>query len=87
MSVRDAQSRADLALKQAQIRLESVEREITQLRLKRTDVETTLEASISALTHALEIVREQEPATGGDNIRLRRPRSSKNQPLVAGAAT
>ena len=85
--VRDAQSRADVALQNAQVRRDTVEREITQLRLKRTDVETTLEASISALTHALEFVRAQEPATGGDKIRLHRPRPSTDEPLVAVAAT
>lgn len=64
-----------------------VEREIPQLRLKRTDVETSLEASISALTNVLEFVRRQESATGGDNIRLYRPRSSADEPFVAGTAT
>ena len=84
--VRDAQSRADMVLKKAEGRVDTVEREITQLRLKRTDVETTLEASISALSHALEFIRAQEPVTGGDKIRLHRPRMSADAPAVATAA-
>ena len=76
--VREAQSRADLVLQKAQGRVQDVEREITQLQLKRSDVESSLEASISALHHALDFIRGRDKrgvANEADKIRLHRPRA------------
>lgn len=61
MIVRDAQGRSDLMVQKAQARIEAIERDINAMRLRRRGVEGTLEASIQALTHALEFIREQEP--------------------------
>src|ERR1700730_4910129 len=58
--VRKAEGRSDMLLDKTQARLEDIQREIDGLKLKRKDVETTIEASISALRNTLEFVREQE---------------------------
>lgn len=72
MKVREAESRADLILHKAQARIEEIEREIHELKLRRRDVEATLEASISALTNALQFVRAKEQAE--DKVLIHRPR-------------
>ena len=79
--IREAEGRSDMLLEKTQARLEDVQREIDGLRLKRKDVETTIESSISALRNALEFVREQETRERDDRILLHRPRyadSSEN---------
>ena len=58
--VREAQSRADAIVRKAQGRVGDIEREITQLQLRRRDAESTVESSISALGHALEFIRSQD---------------------------
>ena len=72
--VKEAQGRADLLLQKAQVRLEEVERDINEMRLRRRDVEGSLEASIQSLYHALEFIREQ--GRPDDRILLHRPRQS-----------
>jgi cell division initiation protein len=72
--VREAQGRADLLLQKAQGRLEEVERDINELRLRRRDVEGSLEASIQSLYRALEFVREQDRSD--DKVLLHRPRQT-----------
>jgi len=72
--VLEAQSRSDLLLQRTEARLEDVQREIDGLKLKRKDVETTLEATIQTLRNTLEYVREQEAREHEDKIRLLRPR-------------
>jgi cell division initiation protein len=73
LTVREAQGRSDLLLQKAQVRLEEVERDINEMRLRRRDVEGSLEASIQALYRALEFIREQD-RDGQDKILLHRPR-------------
>ena len=73
--IREAQGRADLLLQKAQVRLEEVERDINELRLRRRDVEGSLEASIQALYRALEFIRDQDRSD--DKVLLHRPRSSE----------
>jgi cell division initiation protein len=75
MLVREAEGRADLLLEKAQARLEEIEREISELKLRRRDVEATLEASISALTNALDYVRSKDEVTRDEKILLHRPRT------------
>jgi cell division initiation protein len=75
MIVREAQGRADLLLQKAQARLEDVERHINELRLRRRDVEGTLETSIQTLYHALEYIREQDRQPEGE-VHLHRPRQA-----------
>jgi cell division initiation protein len=76
--LREAESRSDLLLEKTQARLEDIQREIDGLRLKRKDVETTIEASISALRNTLEFVREQEARERDDRILLHRPRHAES---------
>jgi hypothetical protein len=55
---------------------QDVEREITNLRRKRTDVEASIEGSIVALRHALESVKQQDrDRLPDDTIRQHLPRS------------
>lgn len=76
--VREAQGRADLLLQKAQVRLEEVERDINEMRLRRRGVEGSLEASIQALYHALEFIREQDRPD--DRVLLHRPRQADAPP-------
>lgn len=66
MVVRDAQGRSDLLLEKAQARLEQLERDINELRLRRRSVEGSLEASIQALYQALGFIRERDEQSEGD---------------------
>jgi cell division initiation protein len=75
--VREAESRADLAQQKMQARLEDIQREIDGLRLKRRDVESSLEATIAALRNALEFVREQDQKEREDKVLLHRPRPAE----------
>jgi cell division initiation protein len=74
--VKEAQGRADLLLQKAQVRLEEVERDINEMRLRRRGVESSLEASIQALYHALEFIRDQDRPD--DKVLLHRPRQAEN---------
>ena len=80
--VREAEGRADLLLHKAQSRLEEVQREIDGLRLKRRDVESSLESTIASLRNALEFVREQDQKEREDKVLLHRPRTADTQPHV-----
>jgi len=70
--VREAEGRADLMMQTAHARVGDMQREIDALRLKRREAEAGIEASISALRHTLEFVREQERAA--DKVVPHRPR-------------
>jgi cell division initiation protein len=72
--VREAEGRSQLLLDKTQSRLEDVQRDIDGLRLKRKDVETTIESTIAALRNTLEYVREQELRDRDERILLHRPR-------------
>jgi cell division initiation protein len=78
--VREAQGRADLLLQKAQMRLEEVERDINEMRLRRRDVEGSLEASIQALYRALEFIREQD--RGDERVLIHRPRQVESAAVV-----
>ena len=73
--IREAQGRSDLLLQKAQTRLEDIEREITEMRLRRRGVEGTLESSIQTLYHALEFIREQDQRKEGE-VHLHRRRQA-----------
>ena len=66
--IREAESRSQLILDKTQARLEDVTREIDGMKLKRRDVETTLEATISTLRNTLEYVREQDQRERDDRV-------------------
>jgi cell division initiation protein len=72
--MREAHGRSDLLLEKTQARLEDIQREIDGLKLKRRDVETTIESTIQTLRNTLEYVREQEIREREDKILLHRPR-------------
>jgi cell division initiation protein len=72
--LRDAQSRSELLLEKTQARLEDIQRDIDGLKLKRRDVETTVESTIQTLRNTLEFVREQDARERDDKILLHRPR-------------
>jgi len=72
--VREAQNRSDLLLEKTQARLEDIQREIDGLKLKRKDVEATIEATIQVLRNTIEYVHEQEAREKDDRILLHRPR-------------
>lgn len=74
MVIREAEGRAELAVQKAQARLEEIEREINELRLRRRDVEATLEASIGAMSNALEFVRGKAREERDDKVLIHRPR-------------
>ena len=78
--VREAQSRSDLLLEKTQSRLEDVQREIDGLKLKRRDVETSLEATIQTLRNTLEYVREQDARDRDERqVLLHRPRTEETR--------
>jgi cell division initiation protein len=72
--LREAESRADLILQKAQARLTELDRDINELRVRRRDVETSLEASIGSLTYALEFMRTQDAAERDEKLLLHRPK-------------
>jgi cell division initiation protein len=72
--IRDAEGRSELLLERTQARLEDIQREIDGLKLKRKDVETSIEANISTLRNTLEFVREQEAREREEKILFHRPR-------------
>jgi cell division initiation protein len=74
--VREAEGRSDLLLQKTQARLEDVQREIDGMKLKRREVETSLESTISSLRNTLEFVREQEQREREEKILLHRPRAA-----------
>ena len=74
--VREAEGRADMLLQKTQGRLDEIERDITELRLRRRNVEGSLEASIQALYAALEFIREQDKAREDGQVLLHRPRGA-----------
>ncbi len=57
-----------------------MQREIDGMKMKRREVETTLEASVTALRSTLDFVREQEQREREDKILLHRPRAAEAQP-------
>jgi len=70
--LRDAEGRSDQLLDKTQARLEDVQREIDGLKLKRKDVETTIEATIQTLKNTLEYVREQETRERDEKVLVHR---------------
>jgi cell division initiation protein len=73
--VRDAEGRADAIVQKAQLRRDELERDITELRLRRRTVEGTLESSIQTLYQALEFIRDQDKPE--ERVLLHRPRPTE----------
>jgi cell division initiation protein len=76
-TIREAQTRSDLLLENAQARLTEVQRDIDNLKLKRRDVETTLHATIQTLKNSLEFVQAQDAYDREDKVLLHRPRDTR----------
>ena len=72
--LREAEGRAELTLHKAQTRLDEVLREIDGLKMKRREAESSIEATISALTHTLDFMREQDQRDRSDKVVAHRPR-------------
>ena len=79
--VREAEGRSDLLLEKTQSRLEDIQRGIDGLKLKRRDVETTIEATIQSLRNTLEFVHEQEVHEREERVLLHRPRFGEQSPV------
>jgi cell division initiation protein len=75
--IREAEGRSELLLDKTQARLEDIQREIDGLKLKRKDVEVSIESNIATLRNTLEFVREQEARERDDKILFHRPRHSE----------
>jgi cell division initiation protein len=82
--VREAQGRADMLLQKAQVRLEEIDHDINELKLRRRDTEGSLEAAIQALYRALEFIRDQEQTrtVSDDKLLLHRPRQADQPPAA-----
>ena len=65
-----------MLLQKTQARLEDVQREIDGLKLKRRDVETSVESVITSLRNALDYVKDQESKERDEKILLHRPRQT-----------
>ena len=72
--VREAENRATFLLEKAQARVEDVQRDVDGLKLKRRDVEASLEGTIQALRNTLEFVREQDAREREEKVAAFRPR-------------
>jgi hypothetical protein len=64
-------------LHKSQARLEDVQREIDGLRMKRREVETSLEGIISIINNTISFVREQDAAHRDEKILLHWPRQAE----------
>jgi cell division initiation protein len=78
--VREADGRSQLLLDKAEARVEDIQREIDGLKLKRRDVETSIEATIQTLRNSLDYVREQETRERDEKILFHRPRHAEQAP-------
>ncbi len=75
--VREAQGRADLLLQKAQARLEEMDHDCNELKLRRRDAEGAVEATIQALYRALEFMRDQDQGRSDEKVLLHRPRQAE----------
>jgi cell division initiation protein len=73
--IREAETRADQMLQKAQARLIEVERDINEMKLRRRDVEGSLESAIASLTYALDFMRGQDQVERDEKLLLHRPKA------------
>ena len=81
--VREAEGRADLILERAQARVDDVHREIDGLRMKRREVETSVESLIASLTNTLDFIHDQDRRERDDKIAILRPRQADGRDGVS----
>jgi len=75
--VREAQGRADVVIQKAQVRLDELDHDCNELKLRRRDAEGSVEATIQALYRALEFMRDQDQTRTDEKILLHRPRQAE----------
>jgi cell division initiation protein len=75
--VREAQGRADVLIQKAQVRLDELDHDCNELKLRRRDAEGSVEATIQALYRALEFMRDQDQTRSDEKILLHRPRQAE----------
>jgi cell division initiation protein len=85
--IRDAEGRADLLIQKSQARAEDVQREIDGLRMKRKEVETSLEGIVATVKNAITFVREQDQIHREEKVFLHRPRAVNDSSPVQPTAT
>jgi len=78
--VREAEGRAEIVLEKTQLRVDDIQREIDGLKLKRREVETSIESTILTLRNTLDYVRERDQRESDDKILIHRPRQTSEQP-------
>jgi cell division initiation protein len=88
LTLREAQGRADVLIQKAQVRLDELDHDCNELKLRRRDAEGSVEATIQALYRALEFMRDQDQTRSDEKILLHRPRqadqaAAQNKPLPA----
>ena len=81
--LKEAEGRADLLLQKAQMRIEEVQREIDNLRMRRREVENDIEAMVRTLTTTLEFIRDQDTRSREERVLLHRPRAVEPAPAPA----
>ncbi len=81
--VQEARGQADELIRKAAARCQDIEREITDLRLTRTDMEASLESSITTLRHMLDFVKQRDRDRHQDDTTSRH----HPKPVVAGNGT
>jgi cell division initiation protein len=74
--LKEAEGRADLLAQKAHLRVEEIERDINEMQLRRRGVESSLEASIQSLYHALEFIRDRDRT----DDKMAQPRKEKILP-------
>jgi cell division initiation protein len=75
--IEEAEGRVDMVLQKAQARLDDIQHQIDGLKLRRRDVETALESTISTLRNTIDFVREQDQKERDEKVLLHRPRPSE----------
>jgi cell division initiation protein len=80
----EAEERADAVLRNAQARLDDLHRQIDGLKLRRRDVETSLESTIATLRNTIDFVRQQDQKDRDEKGLLQRTRSSDSGPVPVG---
>jgi cell division initiation protein len=78
--VREAEGRAEIVLEKTQLRVDDIQREIDGLKLKRREVETSIESTILTLRNTLDYVRERDQRESDEKVLIHRPRQASDQP-------
>jgi cell division initiation protein len=74
--IREAQGRADILIQKAQVRLDELDHDCNEMKLRRRDAEGAVEGTIQSLYRALEFMRDQDQARSEEKILLHRPRQA-----------